>query len=79
MLFFYLRDYRSKKNREFFNCDYEILKIAMDKVKYIFDSMHNNFLSLFSPHFPRTSQSAAAAFGVFPSQGGDSVTVMVDG
>lgn len=43
ILFFYLRDYRIKINREFFECDDEIIKIAMDKVKHIFDLYNDKF------------------------------------
>lgn len=45
LLFFYLKDYKFKPNREFINCDFEIINDAFDKVKHFF-SIHNTKQSL---------------------------------
>lgn len=36
LLFFYLKDFKFKPNREFIDCDFKIIKDAFDKVKHFF-------------------------------------------
>lgn len=45
LLFFYLKDYKFKPNREFINCDFNIINDAFDKVKHFF-SIYNTKQSL---------------------------------
>jgi hypothetical protein len=44
LLFYYLKDFKFKPNREFIKCDFNIIKDAFDKVNQFFTIYHNKTL-----------------------------------